>query len=151
MFSLATGCQYWRDTLVAAGQPTNNNKGDTIDDILMYPDGDPPLSPNPERLPVPICDRERFYDEQFPDDIPDEWSRADQEKSHGIGRRGIPPLVQVRMEIPILEEPLEKDEWDSLMTPRMERPVATVSRDRVPVPTLGPKTRRRQTTPKGPG
>jgi hypothetical protein len=29
--------------------------------------------------------RERFYDTYFPDDIPDEWSVADQEKSHGAG------------------------------------------------------------------
>jgi hypothetical protein len=26
-----------------------------------------------------------FMNEYFPDDIPDEWSRADQEKSHGYG------------------------------------------------------------------
>jgi hypothetical protein len=31
--------------------------------------------------------RERFYDVEFPDDIPDEWSLADQEKSHGGGDR----------------------------------------------------------------
>jgi hypothetical protein len=29
--------------------------------------------------------RETFYDTYFPDDIPDEWSVADQEKSHGAG------------------------------------------------------------------
>jgi hypothetical protein len=29
--------------------------------------------------------REAFYDLYFPDDIPDEWSAADQEKSHGYG------------------------------------------------------------------
>ena len=29
--------------------------------------------------------RERFYDEYFPDDIPDEWSLADRAKSHGGG------------------------------------------------------------------
>jgi len=32
-------------------------------------------------------ERERFYDVEFPDDIPDEWSLADQEKSHGDGDR----------------------------------------------------------------
>jgi len=26
-----------------------------------------------------------FYDTQFPDDIPDEWSKAEREKSHGLG------------------------------------------------------------------
>lgn len=29
--------------------------------------------------------RERFYDEYFPDDIPDEWSLSDRAKSHGGG------------------------------------------------------------------
>ncbi len=29
--------------------------------------------------------REWFYETYFPDDIPDEWSRADQGKSHGGG------------------------------------------------------------------
>jgi hypothetical protein len=29
--------------------------------------------------------KEAFYDLYFPDDIPDEWSAADQEKSHGRG------------------------------------------------------------------
>lgn len=35
-----------------------------------------------------ISDRnkEEFYDTHFPDDIPDEWSAADQQKSHGRGR-----------------------------------------------------------------
>ena len=29
--------------------------------------------------------KETFYELYFPDDIPDEWSREDQEKSHGVG------------------------------------------------------------------
>lgn len=29
--------------------------------------------------------KEAFYDLYFPDDIPDEWSKAEQEKSHGFG------------------------------------------------------------------
>ena len=32
--------------------------------------------------------RETFYGEYFPDDIPDEWSKADREKSHGVGALG---------------------------------------------------------------
>ena len=32
--------------------------------------------------------KEAFYDLYFPDDIPDEWSAADQEKSHGRGYMG---------------------------------------------------------------
>lgn len=39
-----------------------------------------------EEVPWLDDDRhEEFYDTYFPDDIPDEWSRADQEKSHGYG------------------------------------------------------------------
>ena len=37
--------------------------------------------------------RESFYDTHFPEDIPDEWSRADRAKSHGCGvlQRGAQP------------------------------------------------------------
>lgn len=46
--------------------------------------------------------KEQFYAAQFPDDIPDEWSAADQEKSHGIGYADIasppPPIPPVREE-----------------------------------------------------
>ena len=37
--------------------------------------------------------REAFYERHFPDDIPDEWSRADRAKSHGSGvlQRGAQP------------------------------------------------------------
>jgi hypothetical protein len=39
-----------------------------------------------EEIPWLDDDRkEAFYDQYFPDDIPDEWSKADQEKSHGYG------------------------------------------------------------------
>lgn len=51
---------------------------------------------------------ERFYDEHFPNDIPDEWSAADQEKSHGVGQQGIPSVC---LEIPLLEEPLDDEAW----------------------------------------
>lgn len=33
-------------------------------------------------------EKEEFYDAYFPDDIPDEWSREDQEKSHGASGFG---------------------------------------------------------------
>jgi hypothetical protein len=33
-------------------------------------------------------DMELFYEKYFPDDIPDEWSKSDQEKSHGDGVLG---------------------------------------------------------------
>ena len=31
---------------------------------------------------------EEFYEKYFPDDIPDEWSKKDQQKSHGDGVLG---------------------------------------------------------------
>ena len=44
--------------------------------------------------------REAFYDEHFPDDIPDEWSAADRAKSHGGGplQRGGVATLEVAME-----------------------------------------------------
>ena len=60
------------------------------------------------------CDRERFYDTYFPDDIPDEWSRSDQEKSHGLGRCGF-PIIPVCLDIPIFSEFLEDDAWQTLL------------------------------------
>ncbi len=51
---------------------------------------------------------EAFYAAYFPDDIPDEWSAADQQKSHGRGCAETappPPFTPVR------EEPLDYDVW----------------------------------------
>jgi len=44
--------------------------------------------------------RETFYDEHFPDDRPDEWSKADRAKSHGSGplQRGAVATLDVAME-----------------------------------------------------
>jgi hypothetical protein len=36
-----------------------------------------------------------FYEQYFPDDIPDEWSKAEKEKSHGAGVLG--PVESIRM------------------------------------------------------
>jgi hypothetical protein len=41
-----------------------------VDDMVCFPNDDV---------------LERFYEEFFPNDIPDEWSAADQQKSHGRG------------------------------------------------------------------
>jgi hypothetical protein len=51
---------------------------------------------------VPAADdddgREAFYDREFPDDIPDEWSLVDQQKSHGMGARmGAGPISFLKM------------------------------------------------------
>jgi hypothetical protein len=42
------------------------------------PDSDRVLFPSDDAL-------EYFYLSYFPDDIPDEWSAEDQQKSHGVG------------------------------------------------------------------
>jgi len=44
--------------------------------------------------------REAFYDEYFPDDRPDEWSKADRAKSHGGGplQRGAVATLEIAME-----------------------------------------------------
>jgi hypothetical protein len=62
---LPEGCAYWRATCTAAGITEDAETGGVI-----FPDDDV---------------LEAFVDKHFPDDIPDEWSRADQEKSHGRG------------------------------------------------------------------
>ena len=62
---LVDGCQFWQKAI--------REYGITIDaetEAVVFPDDD--------RM-------EHFYDRYFPDDIPDEWSKSDQEKSHGRG------------------------------------------------------------------
>lgn len=61
---LSEGCKFWQETLQAAGITTT-------DETVSFPNDDV---------------LEKFYEEFFPDDIPDEWSAADQQKSHGRGR-----------------------------------------------------------------
>lgn len=54
--------------------------------------------------------RERFYDTEFPQDIPDEWSLPDQQKSHGMGAAiGTDPCSVPRL----LERwfPVERSAW----------------------------------------
>jgi hypothetical protein len=62
---VSDGCQFWQKALLSTGAVM-----DEEDNVLSFPDDDA---------------LERFYDQYFPDDIPDEWSRVDQEKSHGRG------------------------------------------------------------------
>jgi hypothetical protein len=59
---LPQGCAYWRRITQAAGFIQT---GDEVE--------------------IPDEAYEAFYDRYFPDDIPDEWSAADQQKSHGRG------------------------------------------------------------------
>lgn len=86
--SLSEGCAWWRSACLAAGAELDEETNS-----LAFP--------SDEAL-------ENFVDAHFPDDIPDEWSRADQEKSHGRGCAEIAPLspsITVRM------EPVEPGAW----------------------------------------
>jgi hypothetical protein len=60
---LPTACAFWRRVTAEAGFKTGDDEVEIPEDE-MY---------------------ETFYDLYFPDDIPDEWSAADQQKSHGRG------------------------------------------------------------------
>lgn len=62
---LTEACAYWRAATKAAGIEEDAETG-----AIVFPDDDV---------------LEAFHDQHFPDDIPDEWSRADQRKSHGEG------------------------------------------------------------------
>ncbi len=62
---LARSCTFWRTILTKYGITLDEEEG-----ALAFPDD--------ETL-------ESFYDDLFPDDIPDEWSKPDQTKSHGRG------------------------------------------------------------------
>jgi hypothetical protein len=87
---LSEGCTFWQKALKAHGIITDEETGAT-----EFPDDDV---------------LESFYEIHFPDDIPDEWSKADQEKSHGRGCKAnaapAPPGPQLR------EEPVEQRAWN---------------------------------------
>lgn len=60
---LSEGCKFWQEALQRMGITAT-------DETVSFPNDDI---------------MEKFYEEFFPDDIPDEWSAADQQKSHGRG------------------------------------------------------------------
>lgn len=62
---LGEGCRWWRTALASAGITVDEEAG-----TVEFPDDDT---------------LESFYARHFPDDIPDEWSTRDQQKSHGRG------------------------------------------------------------------
>ena len=85
---LSDGCRFWQEAVLAAGI--------TVDeDSFAFPT-DTAL--------------EAFYDRHFPDDIPDEWSKQDQEKSHGRGcqEKAFPPPFAVK----IREEAVSRRAWN---------------------------------------
>jgi hypothetical protein len=83
---LTSGCAWWRRVSAAAGFM---ERGDTMD------------MPEDEEY-------EAFYEMYFPDDIPDEWSTVDQQKSHG---RGLAEKA-VEQDIPFIRvESIAQREW----------------------------------------
>lgn len=62
---LPTACRFWRTVVAQAGMTVNPDRED-----VEFPSDDA---------------LEAFYATYFPDDTPDEWSLADQQKSHGRG------------------------------------------------------------------
>ena len=86
---LMEGCRWWRETIKAVGAIE-----DPDTDTLTFPDDDV---------------YEDFMDTYFPDDIPDEWSGPDQQKSHGRGSLEKAPKAPVP--ISIREEVLEHRDW----------------------------------------
>ena len=73
---LSEGCKFWQEALAAMGITEDEETN-----AVCFPDDDV---------------LERFHEKYFPDDIPDEWSAADQQKSHGRG---------------VLEKGYKKVEW----------------------------------------
>jgi hypothetical protein len=68
------GCKFWQQVV------TDLN----IRVCVCVCDGDG--NEGDEQVQFPSDDvLEQFYEQYFPDDIPDEWSKQDQEKSHGRG------------------------------------------------------------------
>jgi len=84
---LSEGCAFWQKAIKEAGIEYDAEAG-----TISFPD-DSVL--------------ETFYDRYFPDDLPDEWSKADQEKSHGRGSR---TMAEDRS-IHVREEPVSQFSW----------------------------------------
>lgn len=83
---LNDGCRWWRAAINRAGIQYD-------EETVAFPDDDA---------------LELFYAEHFPDDIPDEWSAADQQKSHGRGCAETAPLAPT---ILMREEPVSRRAW----------------------------------------
>ena len=62
---LPNACRFWRHAVTLSG-------------MIINPDREDASFPSYEAMEI-------FYSTYFPDDIPDEWSIADQNKSHGLG------------------------------------------------------------------
>jgi len=86
---LTESTRFWRQAMTAAGVHEDPDTGG-----IVFPDD---------------ATYERMYDQLFPDDMPDEWSAADQRISHGRGcleTAPDPPAMP-----PVRDEPLPMDVW----------------------------------------
>jgi hypothetical protein len=86
---LVEGCAFWRSATAAAG--------------IVY-------DPETETIEFPDDDvLEDFYQRYFPDDIPDEWPSAYQERSHGRGCQETARSPDP--DPPVREEPISRRAW----------------------------------------
>jgi hypothetical protein len=87
---LLEGCTFWKTTLRSYNITLDATSGASV-----FPDDDT---------------IESFFDTMFPDDIPDEWSKEDQMKSHGRGVQET--AVAPPVELQIREEPVDRRAWN---------------------------------------
>jgi len=98
--ALPMGCAWWRRVTAAAGLTS-----DPLSGSCNFPNDDA---------------MESFYERFFPDDIPDEWSAADQLKSHGPGALQGPP-TQEPATVVIRDEPVARYHWNySIRVPKQK-------------------------------
>jgi len=88
---LSEGCRFWQETLSTHGITVSEETG-----AALFPDDDV---------------LEKFYEQYFPDDIPDEWSAADQKKSHGRGSQEMAKPSWLS-EPRLMEEPVCQRSWN---------------------------------------
>jgi hypothetical protein len=88
---LSEGCRFWQEAFQSAGIAVEEDTGS-----IQFPNDDA---------------LEEFYERYFPDDIPDEWSTADQQKSHGRGflEKAAPSLLP---DPAIREERVSGSSWN---------------------------------------
>lgn len=88
---LSEGCRFWQEALETEAITVDEETG-----AIQFPDDDV---------------LEQFHERYFPDDIPDEWSTADQQKSHGRGCQETASAIWLP-EPRILEEPVSSRTWN---------------------------------------
>jgi len=74
------GCPFWDEAISEYGTLLDNQAQGQRQDTIQWNSDE---------------SREEFYDKYFPDDIPDEWSKEEQLKSHGDGILGPTDIVNI--------------------------------------------------------